>query len=219
MEHGSFDEDMSKSLTDAIIAQATSVEMRVQFAVEWDDGKRLQRELGTVPTWSMQRSKVLKDALQLALELEATRCVSVCIENAAPIKDIDLLVLYDKLYDSAKPSRFNMFAGELPTIRRARELGDTASVEARVASTGLPGTPSRSPLRNTSRKFRGISLKTATVRSPGSDEGGALAAVGSSGDFQPLVEEAPLEVSDSQIEDAIRDFYPVEVRMRTPPHV
>jgi hypothetical protein len=90
----SFAEDVCKSILEAVLSQAHTVELRVRFAVAWDDEKLLQRELNSLPTWDVkQRSDVLREALQQALELEAEESVRVCMANAAPIKEIDLLAL------------------------------------------------------------------------------------------------------------------------------
>lgn len=113
--------EMQKSILDCILNQESSPVVRIMNAVRWDDDKRLQRELSFYPTWHQNRSGVLRDALQLALELENTNAVRVCVENAAPVKEINLLALYDKLYDGT--SLYTLVKGKLPTYRRRVALG------------------------------------------------------------------------------------------------
>lgn len=75
----------------------------MRFAVEWHDEKRLRSELQSIPSWAPERSRILRDALQLSLMLQHERCVGVCIEAAAPVHRVDLLAIYDTLFDEASP--------------------------------------------------------------------------------------------------------------------
>ena len=89
-------DDMTKrGITDAILdaamRQAEDLRTRVRFSVEWHDAERLQSELARIPHWESSRQLILRDRLQLALELQNERCVDVFRRNAAPIKMIDLL--------------------------------------------------------------------------------------------------------------------------------
>ena len=184
----SFADRVRKTILDALLSQADSVELRVRCCVEWDDEKRLQREFTMMPTWSTLRTKVLRDALQLALELENLSAVKACLRNSAPVKDLDLLQLFDKLYDVNSPAKYTLFSGELPTARRAIQLGDQPNEKRSNTRTRV------SPIR----KFRMLSFKTPIVRKDG---------------FQPLPEEAGDRTGalEREIEDAVLDYYPVEV--------
>lgn len=209
---GSFAADVRKSLLDAVISQASTAEMRVRFAVAWDDEKLLQRELNSLPTWDVtQRSVLLRDALQLALELEAEHSVRVCMDNAAPIKQVDLLALYNKHYDTLHPPKYTLFMGELPTVRRASELGDETSLRPKLGASPSKKVLLSSRSGNNNRKFRRLSVSVPT-------DGGAptrpLLNRQSRSSLGPLEFEQQLEkitVPDSSIEDAVRDYYPVEV--------
>ena len=70
------------------------------------------------------RSDILCQALQLALELEYEQCVSVAIVNQARGRELDLLKLYDKLFDEIQPPRFRLFTAlaKKPTSRRQEEV-------------------------------------------------------------------------------------------------
>ena len=64
---------------------------------------RLKGELSTIASWAPERSRILRDALQLSLMLQHERCVGECIEAAAPVHRVDLLAIYDKLFDEMSP--------------------------------------------------------------------------------------------------------------------
>ena len=196
ISHALFASEVSKSILDVIMSQANSLELRVQFAVEWDDEKRLQRELSSMPTWDQKRSTVLKDALQLALTLERLKAVRVCMDNAAPIKNIDLLALYDKLFQPG--TKFNMFLGkEIPTVRRGRMLGDE--------TVATPSSPGLSHRQGTLKKTRTTALQQLSQRTPVNRK---QSMTSPSGGFVSLDDKPDVEL---QIQDAIYDFYPVEV--------
>ena len=76
------------------------------YAVRWHDAERLATEFALIPAWETKRGALLRDALQLALELQHERCVKVCIKNAAPVNQISLLGLYDLLFDEAMNFHF-----------------------------------------------------------------------------------------------------------------
>ena len=62
---------------------------------------------------------ILREAAQLALARECSASIKVLVDLAAPVKDLDLLALYDKLYDSEEPPRFPMYVRTtMPTIQR-----------------------------------------------------------------------------------------------------
>ena len=72
--------------------------------------------------WDPQLQSILREALQLSLELEHENCVKVLIQHKAPVKDVGLLELYDKLFDKANPPRYKLYpGGEPPSQRRERE--------------------------------------------------------------------------------------------------
>ena len=225
--NGAFMEEVCKSILDAVISQAETVDLRVRFAVAWDDEKLLQRELNSLPTWDVkQRSAVLRDALQQALELEAQESVRVCMANAAPIKEIDLLALYDKLYDDESPPKYRLFWGEAPTARRAKELTKPvgSAIEKSAPSREVMNKSQKSILSfrsassatgGSNRKFREISLSTphASKAAGGSNPIAARPAMlkrGSSNEeLNRLLEE--IVVPEVLVEDAVRDYYPEEV--------
>jgi hypothetical protein len=64
-----------------------------------------------VPAWHKDRTPLLQLALQLSLELHHERCVSVCVRNAAPVGRLDLLRLYDQLFDDLNPPLIQLFRG------------------------------------------------------------------------------------------------------------
>ena len=134
--------EMQKSILDCILNQESSPVVRIMNAVRWDDDKRLQRELSFYPTWHQNRSGVLRDALQLALELENTNAVRVCVENAAPVKEINLLALYDKLTWHLP---LHPVKGKLPTYRRRVALGQKTLTSCEGHAVPLP---SRHPQAN-----------------------------------------------------------------------
>ena len=110
--------DVQDALLDATMVQAPTPACMVRYAIEWDDASRLHAQLAKVPAWAAERTPVLTNALQLALELQHARCVEVCIENAAPVGRIDLLRIYDALFDDANPPLVQLFKGRpTPTSR------------------------------------------------------------------------------------------------------
>lgn len=75
-----------------------------------------------IKMWDPDLGKILLEALQLALQLEHEKCVTVLIEHKAPVRQVSLLRLYDKLFDKANPPRYKLYSGpELPSVRRERE--------------------------------------------------------------------------------------------------
>ena len=107
-----------EAILDAAMLQATTVEERMRCAVEWDDADRLQTILSQVDPWDEDRTQLLRDALQLSLELQRESCVDICIKNAAPVKAIHLLGLYDLLFDELNPPLIFLFKGQpKPTVR------------------------------------------------------------------------------------------------------
>jgi hypothetical protein len=184
--------EMQKSILDSLLNQELSPIVRIMNAVRWDDAKRLQRELSFFPTWHSKRSQVLRDALQLGLELENANSVRVCLENAAPVKDVNLLALYDKLYDGS--SVYTLVKGKLPTYRRRVALGQedpSSPVKGARTSTvalDVPATPAN--------KMKQLSKETPS---------------------QPLLSAEQPPTADpygergSPEEDAVFDSYPIEV--------
>jgi hypothetical protein len=113
------------SILDSVLAaamrQAGDAATKVQYAVEWHDAERLKSQISLIPAWDPSRVEILRDALQLSLELQHERCVAACIGFAAPVKQVDLLAIYDELYDEKAPPLIYLFKGEpMPTERLAR---------------------------------------------------------------------------------------------------
>lgn len=131
-------------MCDAAIVQATNTAMRVRFAVEWNDPKRLEVELAAMPSWLEERGTVMLDALQLALELQHGPCVTVCFENAANVKGLNLLKIYDALFDEMDPPLMFLFKGcAKPTERLARFMNakGNSAVEVDTDADGLLDSP------------------------------------------------------------------------------
>ena len=112
--------ETSTSLLDALMQQIVQPRAKVHTAVEWDDSARLAQIFATmVPAWLKERPDILRSATQLALAEERVACIKVLVDLAAPVTDLDLLALYDKLYDPYDPPRFPMFLGcPMPTTTR-----------------------------------------------------------------------------------------------------
>jgi hypothetical protein len=71
-----------------------------------------------MPPWDKDRPTLLKEALEDALKLKHTDCVKICIHHGAPVVKLDLLDLYDMLYDTASPPIIYLFKGlEKPSER------------------------------------------------------------------------------------------------------
>ena len=185
-----FAKDVKKAILDCLIDKEPSAANRVAYAVRWDDAKRLQRELTRIPTWSDERMDILRNALQLALELENTSSVKICRENAAPVKDVDLLALYDKLYDKENPPRFSLFQGPLPTHLRRKGLEGDPSRK----STSRPTSPASPQV-----KFQERSKATPTVVGPTDGIQRQYSKLGD--DNSP----------DAYAREAIKEYYPVDV--------
>lgn len=105
----------------AAMRQAGSTATKVRFAVEWHDAERLKLQISMIPAWDAARVTILRDALQLSLELQHERCVAACIAFAAPVKQIDLLSIYDQLYDEKDPPMIYLFKGEPKPTERLRK--------------------------------------------------------------------------------------------------
>ena len=112
------------AVLEAAMIQAEEVNDKIRFAVEWHDEQRLNHLLGLVPAWVSERATILRDALQLSLELQHERCVEVCVSHAAPVKQIDLLVLYDQLFDESNPPIIYVFKGWPRPTDRLRKWKD-----------------------------------------------------------------------------------------------
>lgn len=108
------------TILDAIMLQITTPRAKVLAAVKWDDGERLSQIFtAMVPAWLVDRADILREATQFALEEERSECIKVLVDLAAPVKELDLLTLYNKLYDKEMPPRYPMFLGfPLPTLGR-----------------------------------------------------------------------------------------------------
>ena len=108
------------TLLDATMLQITTPLAKVCAAVKWDDGSRLSQIFTTmVPAWLQSRADILREATQLALEEERSECIKVLVDLAAPVKELDLLTLYNKLYDKEAPPRYPLFIGNpIPTLAR-----------------------------------------------------------------------------------------------------
>ena len=126
---------LDQAILDLVILQASDTAAKVRFCVRWNDEKRLDQLLDHVPLWAEERIPILCEAIEFALELEHAPCIKALLAHKAPVKDIDLLKLYDKLYDKASPPPFQMFSGPLPTVRRAKE----AAAAGLDPSAGAPG--------------------------------------------------------------------------------
>ena len=48
--------------------------------------------------------------LQVSLEMQHERCVEVCIAQAAPVKSVKLIDLYDQLFDETNPDLADIVA-------------------------------------------------------------------------------------------------------------
>ena len=145
------DKETCSVLMDVVMRQIASTSDKIKAAVEWDDATRLAEIFAvSVPAWSTARADLLRDAAQLALSNECISCIKVLVELAAPVKDLDLLSLYDKLYDEDNPPRFSLFVG-LPmptTVRQAatqRRLSRSASSGLLLGGAGAPAEESSTP--------------------------------------------------------------------------
>jgi hypothetical protein len=113
-------EETAQCILDSIMKQIASASRKVEACVLWNDADRLKHAFTTmVPAWHEDRTDVLCKATQLALTLEHAECIKVLVDLAAPVKNLDLLGLYDKLYDQAAPPRYPLFLGcPKPTASR-----------------------------------------------------------------------------------------------------
>ena len=125
---------VSQAALDAALKAVSGAADRVKFCVQWSDAERFEQELYLIPMWDPERFTILRDALQLALHNESTECVDVALRFKAPIKDIDLLELYDKLYDKIHPPKYRLFkAADLPTkARHDEKKSDTNGEKAKT---------------------------------------------------------------------------------------
>ena len=128
---------VAHAILDAALLVVSGAADRVKLSVQWSDPERFESELYLIPMWDAERHIILRDALQLALETESTECVGVALRFKAPIKDISLLKLYDKLYDKSQPPVFRLFkADNLPTDARHKEkLADDQEFNGQMAKT------------------------------------------------------------------------------------
>ena len=104
--------DLFEDCLEAMMAQANDFVGRISQCVFWDDAQRLKTEISIMPSWSKDRPRVLAAVLQHSLELQHVDCVRVALENAAPVKAVQLFTLYDQLFDTEDPPRFYLFEGK-----------------------------------------------------------------------------------------------------------
>lgn len=178
---------LTEVILDQVTQQTYTTLEKITDAVHWDDPKRLQNALTTmIPSWREDRTEILRVASQLALQMERPDCVEVLIRNAAPVKDIDLLALYDKLYDPDDGPRYPLYVGKtLPSVARAEQL--KAAGAARMSAAGGKGQVT------TKNLFREISKSTPLADK---DIEGT----------EPLVAKKPFDELK-----AISEYYPMEV--------
>jgi hypothetical protein len=106
--------------------QCKTASAKVAAAVKWNHAERLNDLLLGTPPWDKDRPTLLKEALEDSLKLKHTDCVKICIHHGAPVAKLDLLDLYDMLYDSHSPPIVYLFKGlQKPSARleQWRSLG------------------------------------------------------------------------------------------------
>ncbi len=148
-------ETFAEEVLSTALSCAEDVGTRVRFAVEWQDAARLRSELMNLETWDDKREDLLAGALQLALEREAPSIVKECIEFKAPVHRLQLLQLFDKLYDPLNPPLINLFvgSGRLMPSERPRELRDKEIESHLIRKSSLARTQSSKRLSTWSGQF------------------------------------------------------------------
>ena len=104
-------EGIMSAILDVAMEQCNTTPAKIAAAVKWNDAERLNDILLGMPPWDKDRPTLLKDALEDALKLKHTDCVKICIHHGAPVAKLDLLDLYDMLYDTASPPIIYLFKG------------------------------------------------------------------------------------------------------------
>ena len=104
-------EGIISAILDLAMEQCKTASARLAAAVKWNDAERLNDILLSMPPWDKDRPTLLKEALEDALKLKHTDCVKICIHHGAPVAKLDLLDLYDLLYDTASPPIIYLFKG------------------------------------------------------------------------------------------------------------
>ena len=75
---------IGEAVLSAVMRQS-KLEARLRFAVCWDRTDMLEAQLAAIPSWQESRSNILRNVLQLALELERPAMVKArCTVRAAP---------------------------------------------------------------------------------------------------------------------------------------
>ena len=227
-------DDTATELLDAIMGQIGSARAKVRAAVEWDDGVRLSQIFTTmVPAWLADRPDILREATQLALTRERVECIKVLVDLAAPVKDLDLLALYDKLYDADDPPRYPMFVGRpMPTEVRA-ELEENRSRRDSSPSSAAAITAARSfdlvsgaletealpaaaalPAPVYKKTFRTKSKETPVAPSPAPSAAPVAAVVAADANGACDTERLSNgydQLTDEPMEEEVYQFYPREV--------
>ena len=143
------------------VFRQSSLERRLQYAVDWNRADLLEAQLSAIPAWKEARSDMLKGVLQQALELERPEMVSAALHHGAPAKEIDLYSLYTKLEDE-KQCKYPLFYPEANSVEP-----DLAEIMALSRSSGV-GLGSGPPTPNTLRhEHRGVAgMPTPARRAP-----------------------------------------------------
>ena len=117
-------------ILDAVLAQANDQVQRISTCVLWNDADRLRTEISLMPAWSQERAAMLTNVLQHSLELQHAGCVKVAMQNAASVKPVKLLSLYEQLFDTEYPPRFYLFEGKVkPTLALEEEKNGYALLD------------------------------------------------------------------------------------------
>jgi len=119
-------EGIMHAILDLAMEQCKTASAKVAAAVKWNHAERLNDLLLGTPPWDKDRPTLLKEALEDSLKLKHTDCVKICIHHGAPVAKLDLLDLYDMLYDSHSPPIVYLFKGlQKPSARleQWRSLG------------------------------------------------------------------------------------------------
>ena len=130
-------EGIMNAILDLAMEQCKTASAKVAAAVKWNNAERLNELLLGTPPWDKDRPTLLKEALEDALKLKHTDCVKICIHHGAPVAKLDLLDLYDLLYDTASPPIIYLFKGLQKPSERLEQWRTHGTKGGRDSSVNL----------------------------------------------------------------------------------